>query len=330
MATRIFRPVRRGSPVCAAGAVLLLAVAGCAPGSGTSPESKTAITVQSCGHEIVLDQPPDRVMLLETGPVTVLDELDVLDRVVARAGEFPAGYYDTDLAQRIADVPSLSDDIDAAGHLVLSQEPVVALEPDLVLGLPDGITTESLAGAGIPVVQQELFCPTTEVEADFGLVDDEIERLGRIFGREGAASALIADLQARVEAVHEQVADAPERTAAVLYPSVGGGPVYAYGTGSMAHPQLEAAGFTNVFDATSDRVFEVQAEELVAQDPDVIVVLHQGDASGAVEAIRSLPGAATLRAVRDDQVAAQLFNFTEPATPLAVDGLERIVERFGS
>ncbi len=42
-----------------------------------------------------------------------------------------------------------------------------------------------------------------------------------------------------------------------------------------------------------------------------------------------LPGADALRAVRHDAILVQLFNFTEPPTPLSVTGLERIHERFG-
>ena len=44
----------------------------------------------------------------------------------------------------------------------------------------------------------------------------------------------------------------------MLYPTVGGGPLYAYGTSSMAHPQLEAAGFEPGDDVEiSGTVFEL-------------------------------------------------------------------------
>jgi iron complex transport system substrate-binding protein len=115
----------------------------------------------------------------------------------------------------------------------------------------------------------------------------------------------------------------------VLYPTVGGGVTYAYGSTSMAHPQLEAAGFTNVFADSKERVFEVTLEELLGRNPDVLILLHgDGDPKAVEQAVTDLPGAEKLEAVQNKNVMTQLFNFTEPPTPLSIDGLEKIVARF--
>ncbi|HLT66489.1 MAG TPA: hypothetical protein VKZ73_01360, partial [Microbacterium sp.] len=54
-----------------------------------------------------------------------------------------------------------------------------------------------------------------------------------------------------------------------------------------------------------------------------------GNADAVMDAVTRLPGAGGLRAVRDDEVMTLLFNFVEPATPLTIDGLERILARLG-
>ena len=41
----------------------------------------------------------------------------------------------------------------------------------------------------------------------------------------------------------------------MLYPSVGGGPLYTYGAASMVTAQLDALGIENVFAGTAERVF---------------------------------------------------------------------------
>ncbi|GAA3072770.1 MULTISPECIES: ABC transporter substrate-binding protein [Actinomycetes] len=309
-------------------ALAVLALSGCADeGTAAEPERGDAVTVTDCGREVAFEAAPERVILLETAPVTILDGLGVMDRVVARAGDFPAGYYSAELARQIQDIPSLSEDLDASGHLMLSQEEVVAQEPDLALGLPDGVTRDGLGDAGIAVLEQELHCPNHGTDADFETLWAEIDRLGTVFRAPEEATTLIDELQDRVAAVETSDAVRQEsRTAAVLYPSVGGGPVYAYGTGSMAQPQLEAAGLENVFADVSERVFEVQTEELVDRDPEVLILLHQGEPDGVAEAVTSLPGAETVRAVEDGSIIVQRFNFTEPASPLTVEGLERITE----
>lgn len=325
------RTSRRPAPAALAALTVLsmLALSGCAAEGTAAPQAghAEAVTVTSCGHRVTFDAAPERVILLETAPVTILDGLGVMDRVIARAGDFPAGYYSAELARQIQDIPSLSDDLDASGHLMLSQEEVVAQEPDLALGLPDGVTREGLGDAGVAVLEQELYCPHPAHQADFTTLWAEIERLGAVFRTAEEASTLITELQDRIAEVENSDEVRQEsRTAAVLYPSVGGGPVYAYGTGSMAHPQLEAVGLENVFADVSERVFEVQTEELVDRDPEVLILLHQGEPAGVAEAVTSLPGADTVRAVEQDQVIVQRFNFTEPASPLTVEGLERITE----
>ncbi len=152
-----------------------------------------------------------------------------------------------------------------------------------------------------------------------------METYGRLFDREEEAETAIAALKDRMSKIEK----VENRTAAVLYPTVGGGVTYAYGNTSMAHPQLEAAGFTNVFGDSSERVFEVTLEELLGRNPDVIIMIYgDGDPKAVEAAITTLPGADKLKAVQNGDLLVQLFNYTEPASPLSIDGLEKIVERF--
>ncbi|AWB86324.1 ABC transporter substrate-binding protein [Mycetocola zhujimingii] len=318
--------------------ILALALTGCAAPVTAAHDSTRAgdgtttypLTIENCGETVTFDQAPERIVLLESAPATILDGLGVLDRVVSLAGPFPDEYYDSGLAGRIDAIDTLSDRIDAAGHLTISAEVVLAQEPDLVLGLPDGLTRTGLLDGGSNTLVQPVYCPTGVEDTSFDSLYEQIEIYGQIFDRNDEAQELVADLKARVTDVESATADAPERTAAVLYPSAGGGPLYAYGRASMSQPQLEAAGFTNVFDDTPERVFEVSIEELIDRDPDVLILLYQGDDGGVEDEVRTLPGSDALRALTESNVLVQLFNFTEPPSPLSVVGLERIVERFGT
>lgn len=297
-------------------------------GGRSSPEGYP-ITIDNCGHEVVFEAPPERVVLLESAPVTILDGIGVFERVQSRAGFFPLEYYDGELAQKVQGVEAFSEDMDASGHLMISQEEVVAQGPDLVLGLPDGVTRAGLADAGSAVLTQELYCEGNGQESSFDDVHAEVDRYGEIFDRGQEAEGLSNELSDRVAAVEEQTRE-EDRTAAVLYPSAGGGPLYTYGTASMAHPQLEAAGFENVFADMDERVFEVQTEELIDRDPDVLVVLHQGGEEEAQEALLQRSGIESVAAVSEGDIRYQLFNFTEPASPLVVDGLEHIADHFSA
>lgn len=335
-------PVHHPSPprsraAAAAGSLVLVAtLAACGAGAATTdPESTSTgdypLTVQNCGEDVTIAAAPERTVLLSSAPVPFLHSLGVMDRVVSRAGAYPDDYYDQDTRAELADVPLLTDELDASGHLQISKEVVITQEPDLVLGQVDNISRESLESVGIPQLVEPGLCAQGIDDPGFDDVHDQLRFYGEVYGRGPQAEAAVAELEARTAeaTASSQVADG--RSAAVLYPTVGGGVTYAYGSRSMADPQLEAAGFDNAFGDVDERVFEVTLEEILGRDPDVLVLLHSDGAPAEVEqALEDLPGADKLTAVVNGDVMTQLFNFTEPPTPLSVVGLERIVARFGS
>ncbi|MDN4174946.1 ABC transporter substrate-binding protein [Nocardioides sp. SOB77] len=286
------------------------------------------VTVKNCGAEVTFAAPPERVVLLKSASVPFLRELDVLDRVTARAGQYPAGYYDEDTRAELDEIPLLTDRTDTAGHLQISRETVIGQEPDLVVGEVDNLSRGSLAAVGIPLLEEPGLCDEGLADPGFDDVEEQLRTYGRVFDRPEQAEAAVVDLRARVRAVEDRVGAGSGLSAAVLYPTVGGGTTYAYGTRSMAQPQLEAAGLENVFGNVDERVFEVTLEELLGRDPDVLVLLHgDGDPAAVEAAVADLPGAERLTALREGRVVTQLFNFTEPPTPLSVTGLENLVDR---
>lgn len=329
---------RRALTACALLAVLA-ATAGCsaaAPaddaGSGEAG-SGFPVTVENCGTEVTFEQAPERIVILKPASVPALHDIGVLDRAVARAGDFPDAYFDDATITELDRIERIGGELDGTGHLQISQEAILAQQPDLVTGEVESAPRAALARLGVPLIEEPALCASgADPSPDFSSVYAQLDTYGAIFDREDAAERANSELRERVQAATERAAeagDASPRTAAVLYPTVGGGTTYAYGTGSMAQAQLETAGFSNVFDDVSARVFEVGAEELLERDPDVLILLHSsGEPEPVAEALRRLPGAGDLTAVRNDDVMVQLLHFTEPATPLAVDGLERIIERF--
>lgn len=316
----------------AAATLLVIGLAGCgasagSPGGGTS--STFPLTLENCGHEVTLEAPPERVLLLKSAAVTYLDALGVLDRVIARAGAYPDEYYTPQVQTALAEIPLLTDQLDPSGHLQISKEVVIAQQPDLVLGAVDNLNHDTLAAVGIPVLEEPAMCPDWRDQPSYEDVADQLRVYGEVFGVPQRGEEAAAEIEQRLADITARVSPGESRTAAVLYPTVGGGTTYAYGTRSMAHPQLEAAGFTNVFADVDERVFEVSREELIGRNPDVLILLYSdGDPELVREAITSMPGTDTITAVANDDILVQLFNFTEPPSLLALDGLERIVEAF--
>ena len=329
------RSIRRaGIPAAAALAAAVVVLSGCSP-QAEEPSSAAAragypVTVENCGAEVVFERRPDRGVLLGAAAVPYLHELGVLDEVItARAGAYPREYYDDETWAELDGIPTLTDDLDATGHLQISREVILAQQPQIVLGEAANANRDVLAAAGIPLIEEPGLCPVPPADPSFDDVSEQMRAYGTIFNAAEEAGAAASRLEAELAGILEGVDHNEQRTAAVLFPTVGGGVPYAYGTSSMAHPQLEAAGFTNVFADVGERVFEVTAEELIGRNPDVLVLLYSdGDPEAVKAAVTGLNGAGAISAVQSDQILVQLFNFTEPSGPLAIDGLARIVERF--
>lgn len=304
-------------------------------GACTSPDSPDSaapapISVENCGATVDFDAPPERITLINNPSVPALHRLGVLDRVTAKAGLYPEEYYSPELVAELAKIDTLTDQVDATGHLQISRETVVATAPDVVIGSSDTVNRQTLAANGIPLLDEPAFCGSLEGDASYEDAYDQVRLYGTVFGEQEAAEEYVEELRERVATVTAGIPAGEERTVAVLYPTVGSSVTYAYGTGSMSHPLVTAAGLKNVFDTESDRVFEVTAEELINRNPDIIISLHSaGEPGPVVDAVSGLPGAEALAAVRDGQVFPMLLSFAEPPSPLAVDGLEKLAAFLG-
>ncbi|WP_034646656.1 ABC transporter substrate-binding protein [Corynebacterium sputi] len=304
-------------------AALLLGLAACGDAADTA--SSDAVTVENCGQDVSFDAPPERVTLLKSASVPTLDRLGVLDRVTARAGVYPPEYYDASTLAQLDQIPLITDRLDDSGHLQISREEVTATAPDLVLGETDTVNRQVLSSSNIPLLEEPALCGSIDGPVTWEHVWSQIDVYGTVFGRQDEASTYIAELRERLAAIEAEATDTEPFTVAVLYPSVGGGTTYAYGTGSMSHPVIDAAGGTNVFADQDQRVFEVSSEEIVNRNPDVVIALHSsGTAASVRDAVLSLPGFDRTTAGHTSAVLPLLLNFAEPPTPLAVDGAEKL------
>jgi iron complex transport system substrate-binding protein len=296
--------------------------------ASASPATSYPLTVDNCGTEVVLDAAPERVVLLEAAAVSILDAAGALDRVAARVGEVPTEYYGDDVNAAVEEIPALTSETGPTGGVEISLEAVIAVDPDLVIGYEtETLSRDALADVGIPLYVMPPYCDSPP-EPDFDSVYDEVERYGQMFDTADVASESAAGLRERVEARRLQPAG-QGTTAAALYVTTGGGPLYAYSSLGMVDAQLAALGLTNVFADLGERVPEISREELIAREPDVLILLHtEPDATQdqLIELVAGLPGAETIPAVEQGRVFPVLFNYSEPPSPLVVDGLEVVAD----
>lgn len=284
-------------------------------------------TFDNCGKPMTLKASPKRIVLTEASAVATLDAVGALDRVVALTGEFPPEYFSAEVNAKIKTIPALTSTQGSTGGVEISVETIIDASPDLVIGYEtETIKRDALAKAGIELYVIPPFCDTPP-PVSFASIYDEVRFFGKIFENEAAANTVADKLQASVTATSATATDLKGKKAAALYVSSDGSALYAYSALGMVHPQMEALGLVNVFAELKDRVPEVSIEEIINRDPEVLILLYT-DTKVTPEKITSLvadlPGAQGMAALNGGKVVPFLFNFSEPPSPLIVDGLGRL------
>lgn len=307
-------------------------------GSGNDANSHNAggsepVTFTNCGVEVTVDASPDRVVLLDSGGVTQLDAVGALDKVVATAGEYPTEYFDDAINKRLKEIPPLTSAQTSVGGVDISLESIIDAEPDLVIGYEtETVTREALGRSGIPLYELPAYCDDLE-QPSFQAVLDEVRLFGELFNEEAAATATIAELETRIDQLTASPVVPDGTTGAALFVAGDGSAIYAYTSQQLVDVQMRELGVRNVFADLKDFVPEISAESLIEQNPDVLILLYTDTTRSPAEVegiVRRLPGADALTAVRNNALYPLLLNFSQPASPLTVEGLQQLRDRLAA
>jgi iron complex transport system substrate-binding protein len=282
-------------------------------GAATSGPDTTGdaypVTVDNCGVEVTVDAAPQRVVTIKSSTTEMLLALGLGDRIVGAA--FLDGPYPDDLAAAGADVPVLSDR--APGP-----EAVLTVEPDMVYaGWESSFSAESagdrgaLGDLGVASYVSPSACKGEGYQPDPLTFDDvfaEIAEAGRVFGAGDAAADLVADQRARLDQVTRD-----DRGLTALWFSSGSDVPYV-GAGIGA-PQMimDAVGLENIAGQVHDTWTSYGWEDVVAADPDVIVLVDAAwnTAEKKIGVLEANPVTARLTAVRERRYLTVPFAASE-------------------
>lgn len=105
---------------------------------------------------------------------------------------------------QIDQIPSLTDRLDASGHLQISAEEVLAQNPDLVIGASETVNYQTLNPRGVPVIDEPAYCGGIDGPTTWQNAWDQVDLYGQVFAAEDKAHEYISQLQQRVEQVKKQ------------------------------------------------------------------------------------------------------------------------------
>ncbi len=295
-------------------AVALSLVAG-ATGAQAFP-----VSIDNCGFPVTLAEPPQRVVTIKSTALEMLLALGLGDRIVGRA--FEDGPVPEPWRGGADAIPVLSEKLPA-------HEVVLEAEPDFVYGgwesnfVADGAGTRAdLAALGIGTYVAPAACKAAPYRPTPLTFDDlfaEIAEVGRIFGVEDRAAALISEQRAMLAGLPE-----PEQTRTALWYSSGTKVPYVGGGAGGPQMTMAALGLDNIFGDVADTWTSASWEAVAAADPDVIVLVDA--AWNPVDQKKALlaadPVLSKLSAVRNQRYLTIPFPASEPgvrSVPATVD-----------
>src|SRR5512138_927518 len=287
--------------------ILLIALlAACSPQAAPTTVPAQTFT-DGLGREITLNGVPQRIVSIAPSNTEILFAIGAGDQVVGRDqfSDYP------EAAQKITDVGSIYD--------APNTELIVSLKPDLVMAaeVNNPELVKQLEGLGLTVYY--LKNPHT-LEEMYG----NLEIVAQLTGHEKEAGTLIESLKKRVAAVDEKIAPLSSRPS-IFYEidSTDPSKPFTAGKDTFITLLIERAGGHNIA-ADLDGYPQMSLEQIVAADPNFIIL---GDATwGGVtpEMVASRPGWENLSAVKNGNVLPFDDNLVSRPGPRLVDGLEQL------
>ncbi len=275
-----------------------------------TPEPAGITLTDGLGREITLEETAERIISLAPSNTEILFALEAGDKIVGRDtfSDYPAE------AQNIPDI--------GGGFSELNTELIVSQNPDLVLAadLTPQEQIQALEDLGLKVFA--LSNPT-----DFEGLYVNLDIIAQLVGKETESAALIESLKGRVAAVEERVALA-ESAPLVFYEldSTDPNAPWTTGPGTFIDTLIKTAGGENMGASLGDAWVQVSIEELIAQDPDIIILGDYTWGGVTPEDVAARAGWDALSAVQNGRVYPFDDNLVSRPGPRLVDGLEAMAK----
>ncbi len=324
------RTPARSATLLGAVALLLTGCAG-APQAAAPPEPAAQnfpVEITNCGHAVTVTSAPSRVVTLNQGATEVVLALGLADRLAGTA------YLDDAVSatwrEAYNSVPVLAAEYP-------TREAILTAAPDLVYASYASAFDKEVAGdrASLEDLSMTSYlspfgCPEAGQRPDptFDAVWDEVRDVAALFGEPAAADDVIGAQQTALTDVTESAAgsgldvlwyDSGDKT-----PFVGGG------TGG---PQLimDAVGATNIFTDIDRGWGDANWEDVVAADPDVIVLADASWSSAKEKRayLASDPVLSQLTAVKKAAFVIVAYSETTPGVRM-VDGAESVSKQLSA
>lgn len=281
-------------------------------------DSAYPMTFQNYGREVIVTQKPQKVLTLGPNCTELFVALGLGDYVIGRSlinhSRGPLEEY----ADVVNSIPKLN-------YSSATREAVLTSGADFIYALDWEISEE---GCNIEEVNQYgmnvYVNSATTLEEQY----QEILDIGKVFGVEDTAESFVEDQKNRIKAVQDKLKD-KEPIKVLVYDSGNDG-VFTCSGSNFESLLINLAGGKNIFDDLTEKQWiTVSYEEIIARNPDVILI-HDYDSPSVEEKIKEIksnPILAQLDCVKNERFATITLESVLPGDRMAY-AVERMAEDF--
>jgi len=265
--------------------------------------SSAAVFTDEVGRKVELPGSPQRIVSVAPSVTEVLFALGLGHRVVGVSSycEFP---------------PEALKKEKVGGYINPSLEKIVALRPDLVIGIAEGdlkTFVDKLASLKIPVY----ITSPRNVSA----VLTSIEKIGKVTFSPRPAEKITQMMKERIQAVEAKVQGQPRPR---VLPVLSFDPLISAGRGTFVDDLIRLAGGRNLAGVAKGKYPRLSVEEVFAQDPEVIILGSMKSQDVMTEGRGRLEHWKTVSAVRQGRIYVLDADLIYRPSPRIVDGLEEM------
>lgn len=276
--------------------------------------------VDDRGYSLTLTSPPERIVSLAPSNTEILFAVGAGDKVVGVTNfcDYPYNFTAWIEAGNMTSIGSFQNP---------SVEPIVSLDPDLVLASKQSLgATENLRNLGINVLVLDA--------KNISSVFRDILLVGRATNRHSEAVAVESELRQKMDAISNQAIDATSKPKVYheVYPLMPAGP------NTFIDELITSAGGVNVFHDAATRYPSVSSEAVIEKNPDIMVFpdeyMGREHFSETMEDVKNRAGWELISAVQNNaiyEINSDIISRSGPRLAEALGVLAKIIhpEIFG-
>lgn len=288
------------------------------------------VTVKSCNRDVTFDAAPARAISNDVNLTEMMLALKLQDRMVGYTGISGWKTLDEGLREGVKELPELSPKYPTKEVLLNADADFYFAGWNYGMKVGGEVTPETLEPFGIKVYELTESCIHIMAKSKPTMDDMFVDllNLGKIFGVEDRAEALVAGYRMQLDAITTRIGGVDKPVRVFVYDS-GTEKPFTSGRFGIPTAMIEAAGGVNILDDVEKSWTEVSWEPVIERNPEVVVIVNYGDvtAEQKIAFMKENPAFKNLDAVKQDRFVVLEYVEATPG-PRNVQAIDRLANAF--